>query len=133
MFQKLLDLFRKFPRRTIVDIIVVLIPIFLIYLYFNTRTPEELKQTLRDNKRIEAKVDTLKLDNQFLLSRMYEYEKKQIALFESLNENNELIKENNNQLTKLKRIYNEKITNANNYNISQLDSFFTERYKQYYR
>lgn len=132
MFQKIIEYFKNFKFRTLLDIIIVAIPVFLIYLYFNTRTPAEVTQLIKDNKKIDVKVDSLKLDNEFLLSRMFELEKNQILLNESINKNNELIQENNNQLTKLKKIYNAKITNANNYNISQLDSFFTERYKQYY-
>lgn len=126
-------LFSKLNRRTIVDIVVVLIPILLIWIYFTgLKTPKELKDAYKDNKKIELKIDSLKQDNQFIVERMYELEKKQTLFFDLINQNNDLIKENNKELVKLKRIYNEKINSINGYNVSQLDSFFTTKYKPYY-
>lgn len=121
----------KIKGRTLIDLIIIAIPVLLIYVYFNL-DPTEIKQTLKDNKKIEGKIDSLKSDNQFIVERMYELEKKQTLFFEALNQNNDLIKENNKELIKLKRIYNEKINSINGYNVSQLDSFFTNRYKEYY-
>lgn len=121
----------KIPRRTIIDIIIILIPIFLIYIFVN-RTPPEVKQTLQENKLIDKKVDSLKMDNQFIVARMFEYEKNQKMFIDMINENNDLVRKNNNELQKLKKIYNEKISSVNGYNISQLDSFFTVRYHDYY-
>ncbi len=127
----LTNLLRKIKGRTIIDIIIILIPIILIYI-FVTINPSEIKKTLKDNKKIEGKVDSLKQDNQFIVERMYELEKNQTMFFELINQNNDLIKENNKELQKLKRIYNEKINSIGKYNISQLDSFFANRYKEYY-
>lgn len=121
----------KIKGRTLIDIIIIAIPVLLIYVYFNL-DPTEIKQTLKDNKKIESKIDSLKTDNQFIVERMYELEKKQTMFFELINQNNDLIKENNKELQKLKRIYNEKINSINGYNVSQLDSFFANRYKEYY-
>ncbi len=121
----------KIKGRTLIDIVIIAIPILLIYVYFNL-DPTEIKQTLKENKKIEGKIDSLKSDNQFIVERMYELEKKQTMFFEAINQNNDLIKENNKELQKLKRIYNEKINSINGYNVSQLDSFFANRYKEYY-
>ena len=126
-------LFCMINRRTLIDIIIVIIPILLIWIYFTgTRTPKEVKDALNANKGIELKVDSLKQDNQFIVERMYELEKKQTLFFDLINQNNDLIKENNKELMRLKRIYHEKINTINGYNISQLDSFFTAKYKDYY-
>lgn len=121
----------KINKRTIIDIIMVATPIILIYIYFNLN-PSEIKQTLKDNKKIESKVDSLKMDNKFIVERMYELEKRQTMFFDLINQNNDLIKENNKELQKLKKIYNEKINSISGYNVSQLDSFFANRYKEYY-
>jgi hypothetical protein len=91
----------------------------------------EVKETIKQNKLIESKVDSLKTDNQFIVERMYEMEKNQAMFFDMVNKNNELIQENNKQLSKLKKIYNDKISNVGTYDVSQLDSFFTERYGLY--
>ena len=126
-------LFCMINRRTLIDIIIVIIPILLIWIYFTgTRTPKEVKDALNANKGIELKVDSLKQDNQFIVERMYELEKKQTLFFDLINQNNTLIKENNRELLRLKRIYHEKINSINDYNVSQLDSFFTKKYKEFY-
>jgi len=45
------DLFRKINRRLVIDIIVILIPIFLIYIYIvGMGTLPEVKETLKQNK-----------------------------------------------------------------------------------
>jgi len=95
-------------------------------------TLPEVKETLKQNKLIESKVDSLKTDNQFIVQRMYEMEKNQAMFFDMVNKNNELIQENNKQLRKLKKIYNDKISSVGTYDVSQLDSFFTKKYEQYY-
>lgn len=120
-------------RKTFIDIIIVIIPILLIWIYFTgTKTPQEVKDALKSNKKIELKVDSIKQDNQFIVERMYELEKKQTLFFDLINQNNTLIKENNRELLRLKRIYHEKINSINDYNVSQLDSFFTKKYKEFY-
>lgn len=119
-------------RKTLIDIIIVMIPIFLIFMYFTGPTSKEVKSALKSNKSIDLKVDSLKQDNQFIVERMYELEKKQTLFFDLINQNNVLIKENNKELVRLKRIYNEKINSINGYNVSQLDSFFTSKYKDFY-
>lgn len=94
--------------------------------------PSEIKATFKANKQIEKGIDSLKKDNQFITSRMFEFEKNQLAFYDAISKNNALLEQNNSKITKLQKIYNEKITNINTYNISQLDSFFTSRYKDYY-
>lgn len=126
-------IFCMINRKTLIDIIIVIIPILLIWIYLTgTKTPQELKDALNSNKKIELKVDSLKEDNQFIVERMYELEKKQTLFFDLINQNNTLIKENNKELVRLKRIYHEKINSINDYNVSQLDSFFTKKYKNFY-
>lgn len=126
-------IFCMINRKTLIDIIIVIIPILLIWIYFTgTKTPQEVKDALNSNKKIELKVDSIKQDNQFIVERMYELEKKQTLFFDLINQNNTLIKENNRELLRLKRIYHEKINSINDYNVSQLDSFFSKKYKDFY-
>lgn len=125
------NFFNNLTPRTITNIIFVAIPLILLYIYVD-RNSAEIKQTAKVNQKIETKVDSLKVDNQFIVQRMYELEKNQIMFFDMINQNNLLIKENNKELLNLKRIYNEKISSINSFNITQLDSFFTSRYKEYY-
>ena len=131
-FKKIVNFFSTIKRRTVVDIIIIAIPIILIYVYMTGINPSEIRQTLKDNKKIEVKVDSLKMDNQFIVSRMYELEKNQTMFYDMMDKNNNLIKANNKELLNLKRIYNAKINSINNFNVSQLDSFFTNRYKEFY-
>ena len=126
-------LISKINLKTLATISVILIPIILLWIYLTgIKTPKEIKDALKANKAIELKIDSIKQDNQFLVERMYELEKRQTMFFDQINQNNNLIKENNKELLKLKKIYNEKINSVNGYNVSQLDSFFTNKYKEYY-
>ncbi len=124
----------KLTRKTIIDIIIIVIPLMIIYIYFaGMKTSPELKQVLKDNKKIELKIDSLKKDNEFLVGRMFEMEKNQTVFYQMISETNDLMKINNKEISRLKRIYNDKISNVNGYNISQLDSFFADKYKNHYR
>ena len=122
----------KIGRKTIIDIVVLLIPVMLIFLYFYLKNSPQFKKVFNDNKKIEEKIDSIKLNNDFIARRMYELEKNQVIFYELINKNNLLIQQNNKELIKLKKIYNDKINDVNGYNVSQLDSFFRNRYKDYY-
>lgn len=126
-------IFSMISRRTLIDIIIITIPILFIWVYFvGLKTPKEVKDALNTNKIIEQKFDSLKQDNQVITKKIHELEKKQEVFFSLINQNNNLIKENNKESLRLKIIYNEKITSINDYNISQLDSFFANKYKNLY-
>lgn len=132
IMQKVSEFFSK-NKRLIMDIIVIAIPVIILYIYFSGfGTPPEVKQAIKDNKEIQLKVDSLRKDNEFLVSRMYQFERNQTLFYDMISKNNDLISENNKQLTKLKKDYEKKITSINSYNFSQLDSFFANRYKEYY-
>lgn len=127
-------IFSSINRRTIVDIIVVLIPLILIYIYFTGLSlPKDVKDALEDNKKIDVKIDSLRMSNEYIKNKISDLESKEAMYLELIQKNNELIQQNNNELTKLKKDYNEKINNVKRYNVRQLDSFFTKRYKEYYR
>jgi len=94
--------------------------------------PSEIKQTFKTNAKIEKVVDSIKQDNNFILSRMYELERNQALYYDEIGKTQQLIMNNNNSILKLQKIYNEKIKSINNFNVAQLDSFFTNRYKEFY-
>ena len=125
------NIFSKKNRQLLLDIILIIIPIILIYVYFNLKTGDT-KQTLSDNKHIEEKIDSVKVYNEFISEKIVEIEQNQEIFNEIITKNNELINENNKELSKLKRAYNDKIKTVSNYNVAQLDSFFAKRYKEYY-
>jgi hypothetical protein len=125
------NIFCKKNRQLLLDIILIIIPIILIYVYFNLKTGDT-KQTYSDNKHIEEKIDSVKVYNEFISEKIVELEQNQEVFNEIITKNNELINENNKELSKLKRAYNDKIKTVSNYNVAQLDSFFAKRYKEYY-
>ena len=118
-------------RRLFIDIIVIAIPIMLIY-FFLTHKPAEFKQTIQDNKVLEEKIDSVKVYNEFISEKIVQLEENQQVFNDIITQNNNLIQQNNKELIKLKRIYNAKINNVNGFNVAQLDSFFTNRYKETY-
>ena len=118
-------------RRLFIDIIVIAIPVMLIY-FFLTHKPAEVKQTLQNNTVLEEKIDSVKVYNEFITEKIVQLEQNQESFYEIVAQNNNLIQQNNKELIKLKRIYNAKINNVNGFNVAQLDSFFTNRYKESY-
>jgi hypothetical protein len=132
MIEKVTNIIKKISNKTVLNILIVLILILSIYLVFYLKNPPYVKETINENKLMQKKIDSILLNNDFIIFRMYEMEKKQSVFSNMINQNNELIKENNKELLKLKKIYDEKINSANNYNTSQLDSFFRNKYKDYY-
>jgi predicted patatin/cPLA2 family phospholipase len=94
--------------------------------------PAEVKQTLNDNKKIEEKIDSIRDTNNGLSEKIGQLEQNQQIFYDIINKNNMLIEQNNKELIKLKRLYNGKINNVSGYNVAQLDSFFTNRYKELY-
>jgi hypothetical protein len=131
MLKKIVDLFCKIDRKFIVDCIVIAIPIILIFIYFNLK-PSGVNETLKANKKIEEKIDSIRLYNEELSTKIGELEQNQILFNDIIAQNNLLIQENNKELAKLKRIYNDKINSVSRYNVAQLDSFFSSRYKEKY-
>jgi len=124
----------KNNSRYIVDCIILLIAFALAYtLFVGINTKKDIETILNENKKLELKVDSLKTDNELITNKIFALEETQIIFYDKINENNSLINNNNNELQKIKKIYHENIISINSYNISQLDSFFTERYKIYYR
>jgi regulatory protein YycI of two-component signal transduction system YycFG len=127
----ILNIFCKTNRKFFIDAIIIIIPILLIYLFLNQKTPET-RDTTEENKKINAKIDSVKIYNEFISEKILQIEANQQAFNDIIIINNALIEENNKELLKLKRNYNAKINNANSFNVSQLDSFFTARYKAQY-
>ncbi len=132
VFKKIVAFFSGIKRRTIIDIVIIAIPVIILYIYLTGVNPSEVRQTAKDNKKLELKIDSVRADNQFVAKRIYELEKNQIQFYDIVEKNNELMRANNKQLLELKRLYNAKINSVSNYTVSQLDSFFTNRYKEYY-
>ncbi len=124
--------FLKKSGDIIIFALVGFIVLYLILILF-IGTPSYVKETIQDNKKIEVKIDSLHESQKFIEDRMMQLEKNQFMFFEAIDQTNSKIDENNRKLDNLKRVYNEKIRSVDNYTISQLDSFFTARYKEYYK
>ena len=82
--------------------------------------PKQEKNNKIDS--INYVLKNIELNQKKIDSILYDYNKKISSIDESIIK----IKIDKNQLMKE---YNEKINRVNNYNINQLDSFFTNRYK----
>jgi len=132
MVQTIKNLICKINKKDIVDMIIILLPIMLIYVYFQLSNSPEIKKVNNDNKKIEQKIDDIKSNNEALVEKINQLEQNQAVFFDLIDKNNDLIEKNNSELTKLKKEYNEKINNVTGYSVSQLDSFFRKRYREYY-
>lgn len=98
---------------------------------------KEIKQEVKEyNKRSDQRdlqIDSIKQTNEFLASRLLMVEASQEVVIQTLNRQNQFLVSNNRKIDELKKLYNAQIKNVNNFNINQLDSFFANRYKEYYK
>lgn len=119
----------KITFKTLYQILIGLGVLFICYTIYVGRSNGTIKDVLIENARIQKKIDSVQENNKFLTHRFYEMEERQITFNKAINKNNDLISQNNTEMAKLKKIYNEKINTASTYSISQLDSFFSARYE----
>lgn len=115
----------------LINAILIAILIGLLFTLFIGK-PSEIKQTFKTNAKVEKVIDSLKDNTDFIISRIYEIEKNQSIFYDQIGNLQNGIDKNNHGITELKKIYNAKINNANTFNVAQLDSFFTNRYKDFY-
>lgn len=125
------NIFSEANRKFLIYGTIIIIPILFIYIFLNQKT-SEIKDTLKENKKIEAKIDSAKIYNKLISEKIALIELNQQSFKDIINKNNTLIEENNKELSKLKISYDAKINNANSFTVSQLNSFFTTRYKDLY-
>jgi hypothetical protein len=117
--------------KIIMGTIIGALVIYLLVIIF-TGDPDYLRHDKKTVKNIEKKIDTLQANDKFLTERIYEIESRQIQFYDAINENNKAIHQNNEELSRLKKLYNAKINNVDHYSINDLDSFFRTRYSRYY-
>ena len=102
-------------------IIIILLLLMILWNFFGDKIlPKQEKNNKIDS--INYVLKNIELNQKKIDSILYDYNKKISSIDESIIK----IKIDKNQLMKE---YNEKINRVNNYNINQLDSFFTNRYK----
>jgi septal ring factor EnvC (AmiA/AmiB activator) len=94
-------------------------------------TRAEWRQTNKNVKEIQAKVNVINDDQNEIKSKIQTFEENQSVFLDMIKHNNDLLEQNNRDLRTLKKAYSEKINTVGNYNYKQLDSFFAARYKQH--
>lgn len=111
----------------------------LIYFLFKLiiGSPEDFKKVQKDLKQVyisidtvKSSLDTLKMTNVFMLERMMAIEERQVDHGQKLDETDNLLKKNNSELFKLRKLYS-KLILPEKYNESrtETDSLIIERYK----
>lgn len=115
----------------VLGVIISTVLLYWIVTMFVGKNPIE-KINQKEFNKIEGKIDSVLNDQKFITERMYFLEKNQIEFQQQINKNNVVIDNKLDNLTKLNKIYYEKIKNVNNFDSSQLDRFFRNRYKDYY-
>lgn len=127
-------LFSKIKGKVLIYVILGLAVLIGVYYLASTRNPSVIKQTDKDNKQLELRVDSFTKANVILnakIDSIVKYHDQQFI--DLIKKNNDLMQQNNNNNVKLMKMYNEKINSIGNYNTTQLDSFFANRYKEYYK
>lgn len=112
--------------------ILVGLVIFWIALKMFIGSPEYFKDAKEKGKQIQLQVDSIKKQNDFITERLFSIELKQNSINESISENNDKIDKTNSEIYKLRKVYDQKISNIDNVSLSELDSILRDRYKRYY-
>lgn len=105
------------------DIITIVFLLIILYcMYFILIPSSKLaEETYNKIDSLNSHIDSLETINNKLDSQIVIYNNQITEIDKSIDR----IK---NEKTIIKEIYHEKINNVDNYNVNQLDSFFTERY-----
>lgn len=114
----------------IVLFLIILLCAFIAGYYYNGKKQTQTT-TINPADMLQDKIDSLYHIQDSLFKKINQIDSNQEYYIDLIDKNNELIFKNNHELTKIKNSYDEKVHNANNYSIKQLDSFFTNRYKGY--
>lgn len=130
-FQELLRRVEFWGKRLMAAVLAGVILYLIIWIFEGN--PKEWNNSKNDIKAIQLKVDSVRGNLDFLTTRQYKIEEGQLKIQQELEENNRLTSEYNKQLLQLKKAYNEKIRSVDNFSINDLDSFFTNRYRKYYK
>ncbi len=95
----------------------------------NLEVKSEVQKTQNTVNQLQSQIDTVRLYQDLLIDRTYLLENQQHVTNQLIERNNSLLMQNRLAIEKIRLENNEKISNASNYNYSQLDSFFSSRYK----
>lgn len=105
----------------------------MVLILFRVSNPSYLDDAKKQIKKIDISQDSIKNQLKFVQEQIFQMDLKQGELSDKVKEGNMKIDVNNKEILKLRKIYNEKINNTvDHLSISQLDSFFAERYKRFY-
>lgn len=121
--------FKKMIQYVVLATFCFIVLYFVMNSLFGSGDSRQIKEVNASVKSIQGKIDSINAGQNFLVERMYEMETRQLEFNDKLKENNKLLNRNFYELSKIKKMYNEKIRVVDHYNYSQLDSFFTNRYK----
>lgn len=116
----------------IVANIAIGISVILILIGLFVKVPGYYKDHKKEVKEIKAEIEPITLKQDSLEQSIEDIKIAQRMFYDVI------MKSNENQATILKKInnlrreMNEKINSVNNYTITDLDSFFRQRYSQYY-
>lgn len=97
----------------------------------NQEIKQEVEQTHGTVQRLQTQIDSVMLFQGLLVQKTNELEATQEATQRLIEKGNSLLYQNVLAIEKIKIEYNEKVNAASNYNYHELDSFFTNRYKEF--
>lgn len=120
---------KKIRGRVLIYVIIGLALGIGIWYYIATRPPAINKETIEKNEVLQKTVDSLLERNKDYEEKNLELEKKVQEVNARVDKNNTQIQKNNTELDKIKKQFNEKINAVDNYTPSDIDSFFTNRYR----
>lgn len=111
---------------------IFLLLVFTIAKIF-IKDPEYYISNKQEQKAIQSKVDSISLQQAKLSEDIKTLQQGQIIFYDIVKQSVEEIENNNKELIKLRKQYNEKLNRTDIYTISDIDSFFRAKYPNLYK
>ena len=117
---------------TALVVLCVVMYFMISYIFENTSNFSSVK-TEQSVQKIQVAIDSIKKSQEMYVFWLQNMNNNNTYLLDQINRNNVLIENNNRELLTLKKMYNAKINSVNNYNTSDLDSIFANKYGAFYQ
>jgi len=127
---KFKDIFNKVGK--VIGITIAAILLILLAIRIFVKDPQYYKDAKQTRKEYKATTDSIYSKINLFNSRIDNMELGQKMFYDIISQSNQNQLKIQQDIKNLRKYFNEKINRVDRYNISDLDSFFKSRYKQYY-
>lgn len=127
---------RNFKQKLYEYTIITLVACMAVFLVVNLtmkstdlKSAEEIKKSSENIKNIQTTLNDQQVSLNIINEQLLEIDTTQSMYIDALKENTRWQQMNYKKMQQLRELYDEKINTASNYNYTQIDSFFSAKYR----